>query len=148
LGQEGEQPSGDANRLGQSGGIIAIASAKARAVFGVIHFNRLSLFGLPELIIMPIVGKCFSEMPAMSSLEEVQKANRELAQRINDEARNDPYSPYAGKFVGIVNGQVVVVADDPKSLYHRLAEIEPDHHRAFWVEAGHDPTKIEYIWGC
>jgi hypothetical protein len=89
-----------------------------------------------------------SEMRDMSSLEEVQKVNRELAQRINDEARNDPNSPFAGKLVGIANGQVVVVTDDFQALYDRLAEIEPDHHRVFWVEAGHDPTKVEYIWRC
>ena len=82
----------------------------------------------------------------MISLEEVQKANRELAERINDEARNDPGSPYSGKFVGIANGKVVVVTDDPEHLYHRLAEIEPDPRRVFGVDAGHDPTKIEYVW--
>jgi len=87
-------------------------------------------------------------MPDMSNLEELQKANRKLAQRINEEARSDPHSPYTGEFVGIANGQVVVVAEDPGSLYYRLAEIEPDHRCVFWVEAGHDPTKIEYIWGC
>src|SRR4051812_34511213 len=35
----------------------------------------------------------------MASLEEVQKANRELAERINDEARNNPASPYAGNML-------------------------------------------------
>jgi len=84
----------------------------------------------------------------MLSLEEVQKANRDLALRINDEARNDPQSPYAGKFVGIVNGQVVVVTDDAESLYYRLAEIEPDPRRVFGLDAGHDPSKIDYIWSC
>jgi hypothetical protein len=82
----------------------------------------------------------------MLSLEEVQKANRELAQRINDEARNDPSSPFAGKFVGIANGRIVVVTDDAESLYHRLAEIEPDPRRVYGLDAGHDPTKVEYIW--
>ncbi len=82
----------------------------------------------------------------MASLEEVQKANRELAERINKEARSDPASPYAGKFVGIANGQVVVVTDDEESLYHSLAEIEPDPRRVFGLEASHDPTKVEYIW--
>ncbi len=82
----------------------------------------------------------------MPSLEEVQKLNRELAQRINDEARNDPRSPYAGKFVGIANGRVVVVTDDPESLYHRLQEVEPDPRRVFGVDAGHDPDKVEYVW--
>jgi hypothetical protein len=84
----------------------------------------------------------------MSSLEEVQKLNRELAERINDEARNDPTSPYAGKFVGIANGQVVAVTGDPESLYYRLKEIEPDHRRVFWIEASRDHTEVEHIWGC
>jgi hypothetical protein len=84
----------------------------------------------------------------MSTLEEVQKQNRELAERINEEARNDPTSPYAGKWVGIANGQVVVVTDDPEALYYRLREIEPDHRRVFGLDAGHDPNKVEYIWRC
>src|SRR5438093_12838970 len=88
--------------------------------------------------VIPVPG----EVPDMSSLEEVQKANRELAERINDEARNDPSSPYAGRFVGIANGQVVVVTDDEESLYYRLAEIEPDPRRVFGLEAGHDPAKV------
>jgi hypothetical protein len=82
----------------------------------------------------------------MFSLEEVQKVNRELAERINAEARNDPHSPYTGKYVGIANGQVVVVTDDEESLYDRLEEIEPDSRRVFGVEASRDYTKVEYIW--
>jgi hypothetical protein len=82
----------------------------------------------------------------MASLEEVQRLNRELGERINREARSDPTSPYAGKYVGIANGQVVVVTDDPDSLYYRLEEIEPDHRRVFWVDTNRDPTKVEYIW--
>jgi len=84
----------------------------------------------------------------MSSLEEVQKTNQDLAERINDEARNDPHSPYAGKWVGIANGQVVVITDDPVDLFYRLAEIEPDSRRVFGLDAGHDPNKVEYIWRC
>ncbi len=84
----------------------------------------------------------------MSTLEEVQKLNRALAGRINEEARRDSTSPYAGKYVGIVNGQVVVVTDDLEVLDARLKEIEPDPRRAFWVDAGHDPDRIEYVWSC
>jgi hypothetical protein len=84
----------------------------------------------------------------MLSLEEVQKANRELALRINDEARSDPTSPYAGKYVGIANGQVVLITDDLTSLYYGLEAIEPDNRRVFWIEASRDLTKIEYIWRC
>jgi hypothetical protein len=78
----------------------------------------------------------------------VQKLNRELAERINDEARKDPASPYTGKWVGIAKGQVVVVTDDPEALYYRLQEIEPDPRRVFGVDAGHDPNKVEYVWSC
>jgi hypothetical protein len=84
----------------------------------------------------------------MLNLDEVQKANRELADRIDCEARSDPTSPYAGKFVGIANGQVVVVTEDLESLYYRLEEIEPDNRRVSWIEVGVDPTKIDYIWSC
>jgi hypothetical protein len=84
----------------------------------------------------------------MTSLEEVQRLNRELGERINQEARSDPASPYAGKLIGIANGQVVVVTDDLEGLYYRLTEIEPDNRRVFWVDTNRDPNKIEYIWGC
>ncbi len=49
----------------------------------------------------------------MSDTNTVQERNRELADQINAEARSNPQSPYANKFVGIANGKVVVVADDP-----------------------------------
>jgi hypothetical protein len=87
-----------------------------------------------------------AEVHEMESLEEVKKANRELAERINEETLKDPASPYAGKYVGIANGKVVVIADDVPSLYYQLKEIEPDHRRVFWIEASRDREKIEYIW--
>jgi hypothetical protein len=97
---------------------------------------------------MPAPGQPVKEIVVMSTLEEVQKQNRELAERINEEARNDPTSPYAGKWVGIANGQVVVVTDDPESLYYRLKEIEPDHRRVHGLEASRDYTAVEYVWRC
>jgi len=84
----------------------------------------------------------------MSNLEEVQERNRELANRIREEARNDPHSPYAGKFVGIVDGQVVLVTEDIHLLLRRLLEIETDPRRVFYVDPHHDPKKVEYIWRC
>ncbi|GEM_PF-5888188 len=52
----------------------------------------------------------------MSTAATVQEVNRELARQINQEARTNPQSPYANKFVGIANGKVVV-ADDLPSLF-------------------------------
>jgi hypothetical protein len=103
---------------------------------------------LPGEGIIPTGCPPLVEVLVMSSLAEVQKLNRELGERIIEEARKDPQSPYAGKLVGIANGQVVVVTDDGQSLYYRLQEIEPDHRRVFWVDTNHDPEKVEYIWRC
>jgi hypothetical protein len=83
----------------------------------------------------------------MSGARSVQELNRELARRINEEARKDPQSPYANKFVGIANGQVVVVADDLEELTRRLRLIEPDPTKLFCVEASRDYDEVVEIWG-
>ncbi|MCI0682367.1 MAG: hypothetical protein L0Y71_09700 [Gemmataceae bacterium] len=83
----------------------------------------------------------------MSVSTAVQDRNRELARHINDEARKDPQSPYAGKFVGIANGQVAVVADDLDEMVRRLRQVEPDPAKTFGIEASHDYTVVEEIWG-
>ena len=80
-----------------------------------------------------------------STTETVQQINRDLARRINEEARRDPGSPYANKFVGIANGQVVAVADNHDEMMRRLRQAEPDPTKCFGVEASRDYTKVEYI---
>lgn len=82
----------------------------------------------------------------MSATSTVQDLNRELARRINAEARSNPQSPYAKKFVGIANGQVVVVADDLDAMARRLRQIEPDPSKTFGVEASEDPDEVHEIW--
>lgn len=83
-------------------------------------------------------------MPATST---VQDLNRELARRINVEARSNPQSPYANKFVGIANGLVVVVADNLDDLARRLRQAEPDPTKTFCVEASRDYDEVHTIWG-
>lgn len=68
--------------------------------------------------------------------------NAELARRINEEARANPQSPYAGKFVGILNGQVVVVADDLDEVDRRLHELSADNRAMFIVEANRDYDEV------
>lgn len=80
----------------------------------------------------------------MDDFTAIRDANMALAKRINEEARAEPSSPYAGKFVGIANGKVVVVDADDQLVSRRLREIEPDHRRAFFVEASRDYTLVEY----
>jgi hypothetical protein len=77
--------------------------------------------------------------------QEVFRLNCELAQRINREALADPSSPYAGKFVGIANGEVVIVTEDKKTAFIRLGEIEPNNRRCCLFEASRDYTKVEYV---
>ena len=82
----------------------------------------------------------------MENVSVVQQLNRDLAQRINDEARRNPQSPYAGKFVGLANGQAVVVADSLEEVVRRLQQVEADPHRTFCIEAGLDYEAVQSIW--
>jgi hypothetical protein len=83
----------------------------------------------------------------MSTANTIQDLNRELGRQINDEARANPQSPYANKFVGIANGQVVVVADSLDEMARRLRQAEPDRSKCSWVEASRDYDRVEEIWG-
>jgi hypothetical protein len=87
------------------------------------------------------------EAERMSSGSTVQDLNRELARTINEDALRNPQSPYANKFVGIANGQVVAVADNADELSRRLRQIEPDPRKCFIVEASRDYSTVEEIWG-
>ncbi len=78
--------------------------------------------------------------PAVSDL------NLELARKINEEARNDPQSPLAGKFVGIVDGQVLAVAGDLTELIQRLRPVQADLRQALCLEMGLDYDEVQQIW--
>ncbi|MGH7140944.1 MAG: hypothetical protein ACREHD_34875 [Pirellulales bacterium] len=82
----------------------------------------------------------------MATSKTIQDLNRELADKLAEEGRRDPNSAYAGKFVGIANGQVVVVADDLDEMVSRLQQIEPDPMKTFGVEVGRDYDVVEEIW--
>ena len=69
-----------------------------------------------------------------------------MAQKVNEEARRDPQSPYANKFVGIANGKVVV-ADSLDEMLRRLRQIEPDPRKTYGVDASQDPEEVHEIWG-
>ena len=81
----------------------------------------------------------------MDDLAEIERRNVELAERINEETLRDPSSPYAGKWVGIANGKVVVVADDLRTMARRLEEIEPDRRRTCCIEASRDYSGVTYV---
>jgi hypothetical protein len=82
----------------------------------------------------------------MSTMADVQEQNRQLARLINEEALRNPQSPYAGKFVGIANGQVAVVADSLDEMARRLHQIEPDPTKTQSVEASLNYNEAIEIW--
>lgn len=82
----------------------------------------------------------------MPPVAEITELNQNLADRINQEARSNPESPYAGKFVGIVNGQVVAVADSLREAVRLVRQAESDPDRACVIEASRDYSVVEEIW--
>ena len=82
----------------------------------------------------------------MATTTDTLETNRSLAEQINREALANPQSPYAGKFVGIANGRVVVVADDLDEAMRLLLAIEPDRQKNFCFEAGIDYSEMQYVW--
>ena len=84
----------------------------------------------------------------MSERGDVYDCNMDLARRIHLEVLRDPTSPYAGKWVGIANGQVVVVGDNYDDVCKRLDEIEPDQLRTFCTEGiGMTEEQMDDLWG-
>ncbi len=85
--------------------------------------------------------------PAMSTSLTASELNRDLAQKLNEEVRDNPQSPFAGKFVGFSGGQVVAVADDLDELVQRLRRVEADPHQSLCFEAALDYGQVQEIWG-
>jgi hypothetical protein len=83
----------------------------------------------------------------MAQGNAIASANEQLARQINQEARQDPNSPYAGKLVGIANGRVVVVAETWRDVVERLRQVEPDPTKCYCIEASADYERVEEIWG-
>lgn len=84
----------------------------------------------------------------MDDLNNIRRRNEELAQQVNDEARSNPQSAYAGKFVGLANGQVVAIADTLDEVVDRLQAVEPDPQRTFCIEASLDYNTVQFIGGA
>ncbi len=78
-------------------------------------------------------------------MSPIMKLNHELASQIDSEVRENPQHPYKEKFVGIVNGNVVTVADTPDEVCASLQNIEPDNMKTYVLETGLDYSRIEYV---
>jgi hypothetical protein len=82
----------------------------------------------------------------MVSATSIQAINEQLARQINQEARENPNSPYAHKYVGIVDGKVVLVANSLREADLGLDEIQTDPARCYIVDASADYDTVQEIW--
>src|SRR5690348_16017517 len=73
--------------------------------------------------------------------------NVEVARQINAEARQNPQSPFANKWVGIANGQVVAVADTFDEMEGCLRQAERDLSKVLRLEASRDYREAEAACG-
>ena len=82
----------------------------------------------------------------MGILEEEQEQARELGHQINHEVHRKPNSPYAGKVVGILHGEVVIVADTLDKVAEVLERLEPEAQRRYFVDTSADYDAQYTIW--
>ena len=82
-------------------------------------------------------------MTTTQSLE--QEENLKVANRINRETRANPSSPYAGKYIGVWHGEVVVVGDTLDEVCDALDAMGDRDDEAVAIEASADyDTKIMF----
>jgi hypothetical protein len=90
---------------------------------------------------------CVAKEHTMGTTNSIQELNRRLADKLVENAKQDPESPYAGKKVGIANGQIVVVSDDWDEVGRQLRQAEPDGSKRYCIEIGADYGGVHEIWG-
>lgn len=82
----------------------------------------------------------------MSQKFQVNEEDARLAEAINREARHDPSSPYAGKYVAIAHGKVVSTGDRLEDVLAALEKAVPDRHQGLVIEASADYDGPHEIW--
>jgi hypothetical protein len=82
----------------------------------------------------------------MRTREEEREQARELGRQINREARRNPNSPYAGKVVGILRGEVAIIADTLDEVAEVLERLGPDAQRRYFIDASADYDAQYTIW--
>ena len=83
----------------------------------------------------------------MSTAFDAKEQDSRLAREINQDARRNPSSPYAGKFVAIAEGRVVAVGEQLDEVMAALRQVAPDRNQGLVVEASADYAGPHEIWG-
>lgn len=82
----------------------------------------------------------------MSTSDVNLDENTRLARAINQEARRNPDSPYAGKYVGIVHGQIAAASEDVEEVLAVLDRIAANRQEGLVIEASADYEGPHEIW--
>ncbi|MEX1096636.1 MAG: DUF5678 domain-containing protein [Planctomycetales bacterium] len=77
---------------------------------------------------------------------QIDEEDNRLAEAINREARSDPSSPYAGKYVAIAGGKVVAAGERIEDVLAAMEKAVPDRHRGLVIEASADYEGPHEIW--
>jgi hypothetical protein len=70
----------------------------------------------------------------------------DLARSISRDARANPTSPFAHKYVGILGGKVVVIADSAEEGLRQLRKIEPDRDKGLLIDTSVDYEAVHEVW--
>ncbi len=81
-----------------------------------------------------------------TQLDQMQQQNWEVAREASRQTRADPDSPYAGKYLGIAERQIVVVADSWDELHDRLDELGYNRNQSVGIEASADYERPVMLW--
>jgi len=85
-------------------------------------------------------------MPMALTWTPTQERSWEVAKQINREARANPNSQYAHKYVGFVDAEVAVVADSLTEMMERLLALKADPGRCFALDASADYDSVHEVW--
>jgi len=81
----------------------------------------------------------------MTDIKSIAELNRDVGERVLEDAKRNPHA-YAGRYVGIANGKVVIATDDLHEFARCLQQAEPDRAKTYGVDLQYDYDKVFEIW--
>ena len=79
-------------------------------------------------------------------MNDEQQQHWEFARQLSREARANPDSPYAGKYVGVWEQRVVAIANDLDDALRQMSALGEEARDATWIEASADYERTYAIW--
>lgn len=77
----------------------------------------------------------------MTTTKSIEEINRELGDQVYADAKRNPQK-YAGRYIGIANGEVACSGDDLSEVITGLKKKEPDTRKLFVVDTTRDLKKV------